>query len=74
MRYDIQTGKLPAWYHTRSYCGINLDTKGNEKFEKFWWDLVESQNRQTAQLVLDYAEDKIKAKEMESKQIRNQNF
>lgn len=34
--------------------------------------MVESQNRQTAQLVLDYVEDEIKAKEMESNQIRNQ--
>lgn len=45
-----------------------MDGKGNEKFEKFWRDLVESQNRQ----ILDYVEDKIKANEMESNQSRNQ--
>lgn len=45
-----------------------MDGKGNEKFEKSWRDLVESQNRQ----ILDYVEDKIKANEMESNQSRNQ--
>lgn len=45
-----------------------MDGKGNEKFEKFWRDLVESQNRQ----ILAYVEDKIKANEMENNQRRNQ--
>lgn len=68
VRYNIQTGKFPAWYHTRSCGRLNLDGNGNEKFEKSWRDLVESQNRQ----ILDYVEDKIKANEMESNQSRNQ--
>lgn len=67
-RYNIRTGKFPAWYHTRSYCRLNFNSKGNEKFEKSWRDLVESQNRQ----IIDYVEDKIKANEMESYQSRNQ--
>lgn len=72
LRYGIQTGKFPTWFHTRSYCALNLDGEGNEKFEKFWRDLAESQNKQTAQLVLDYVEAEIKTKELESNQIRNQ--
>lgn len=66
LRYGIQTGRFPAWFYTRSHCALNLDNEGNEKFEKFWRDLAESQNKQTAQLVLDYVEAEIKAKEMES--------
>uniref|UniRef100_K1Q992 Uncharacterized protein n=1 Tax=Magallana gigas TaxID=29159 RepID=K1Q992_MAGGI len=66
--YGIQTGKCPTWFHTRSY----LNGEGNEKFEKFWRDFAESQNKQTAQLVLDYVQAEIKTKEMESNQIRNQ--
>lgn len=72
LRYGIQTGRFPAWFYTRSHCALNLDNEGNEKFEKFWRDLAESQNKQTAQLVLDYVEAEIKAKEMESNQIRIQ--
>lgn len=45
-----------------------MDGKGNEKFEKSWRDLVESQNRQ----ILDDVEDKINANEKENNQRRNQ--
>lgn len=56
LRYGIQTGKFSAWYHIRSYCGLNLNGVGKEKFKIFWRDLAESQNRQTDKLVLDYVE------------------
>lgn len=38
LRYGIQTGKFPTWFHTRIVCTLNLVGEDNEKFEKFWQD------------------------------------
>lgn len=61
---NVRLGSIPG--------AINLDGEGNEKFEKFWRDLAESKNKQTAQLVLGYVEAEIETKETDSNQIWNQ--
>lgn len=72
LRYGIQTGKFPLWFHTRIVCTLNLVGDDNEKFEKFWQDTVNQQTKEVAQKVLVYIEGKIKCKEMESNSVRTQ--
>lgn len=72
LRYGIQTGKFPTWFHTRSVCTLNLVDVDNVKFEKFWQETTEHQTKQIAQTVLDYIETEIKSKEMESNSVRVQ--